>query len=525
MYSKNESSLELSWDVYEGVLNFLENKLVDSEELSVVEKDRVCNHDCPNIFYSKRNYLVPDSIESRLTQDERLVFQHIQDVKSIYETGDYNNAVATLQFAHVSLLQLTRSENWSLLCLIFADIHLLMADPCQASFTIIDSLSQFELEKYSLVRAAALCFQADIAMMKGYPGIALFRYIEATTIWKHHEATGNLAITQADLARAYYFQDDLVSAFSAVEESLKYAKGAPQFEPLAYSHLTAIELYSYMRDAGAAEKAFAEYTDSNEYVSAFRNTPWEKLIISRYYLERSNFEAYIVELLSICLQLQKYYKHEHLSEILSSFASYLNYEGDYDAALSMLIEWFEKYHSISSYRHYVFHQWLHSLETALRGNEKVTLANEIFEFISRHNSYKHDYIRNSVLGRLHTWRESDTLKRVLESVKGLQMRYFRRSGLRVDLKNGNIFVGLQLEPDLTFSPDQLKVFGLFARNIGVCFKNRDIIGSYDPKLAELEDLPRRDNYYIPFFRKLFRKLCGEQIIETRRGSGYYIPKL
>jgi hypothetical protein len=350
------------------------------------------------------------------------------------------------------------------------------------------------------------------------------RYQAARDIWKRLSHSDKWSIGQADVARILYLQGDFENAFSAIRVAKKSAPKNKNLESLAYCYLTEIELHSRLRDSVTAKKAYLEYRHSNSFKLALHNSVFGRLILTLYHFERREFEEGLIELLSAAVIQLPLDNYEYQPDIMVILASYLNYERKYEDAIAVLLKCYDVSIQLRGYRHGLFLRWLETLELSLRGLKKLNLAGRISNIIFQY--LKDDLVGtdNSALGDTRSELNLGLLERAINDIRGLQPQSINIAGLHINLSSGDVFKEGEL-----VKLDQLKglpliVFRLFARNRGKFFANREIIRSYDERTAELDKPPRRDNYFIPFLQDFFYRLCGNKIIENRRGYGYRIPK-
>lgn len=109
---------------------------------------------------------------------------------------------------------------------------------------------------------------------------------------------------------------------------------------------------------------------------------------------------------------------------------------------------------------------------------------------------------------------------LLESIKKKKIVTFSRKGVRIDLLSGDIYADGK-RPISSLSNIQLEIFKYLVENQGYPVSNTELIGLYQDKAQELDEIPRRAHYYIAEIRK---KLPVKDIIRTVKGSGYMIPR-
>lgn len=529
---------EFQWEEYTDVLcmlilgiheEFITNappeKLLDRINNEITKKSSNGTLPSPVSQFNKRDILIPHTYKKQIGTASRGLYTEYVKAINEYYAGNYSKTLSIAENIHTKVVQLSIPEERLFITILLSDIYLMIANSFVASPLCLECANSCELPISSPIRGAALSMLGDIAFRKRLYSLALQRYHEAMEIWNHNSQYDCLSITQSDRSRTLFFMDNYTEALSEIAAATKTAKKLKNSDPLAYCLLTEIELASLMRDTELAKTKLEEYSNSNASNSNLRNSHWEMMILARYHVERSDFKECLKELLFAGVFLKQLDRHEHMPDVMVMLASYLNYEGAYEDALLCLLECYDLYPELTSYRFALFIQWLHAMEIALRGNDKSKLANAASALSVRFLNHNIMELRNTLLGRTGWWQNLRLRDEFIDELRGLKPRYFSKYGLRIDLNSGDIYLESSLEPEHTLSDDQIKVFRQFALNLGVAFKNREIIRSYDPRIAELEEPPRRDNYYIPLFRKLFLRLCGNQIIENRRGSGYYIPKL
>lgn len=438
--------LEFTWEKYQAVFNMLflgideddlikepAEKVLDQMNKEIRKRTKKGSFPPSASLFNKRDYLIPHTFAMNLSTEARLLYNGFLKVRDVYFSGGYGKAFSMVTNMHARIFAIPNPEERFFILLLLADLYYMMSVRIEASYICLDCISSTDLPRQSQTRGAAFSMLGDIAYGKRQYGRALLEYQRAVEIWQESSSAAGQIITRLDVGRTLFYLERYSDALSTVAEARELSSKAENKVLELLCLLSEVEIHSLLRDSDSAKASFDEYRKRITSDSPLCDSQWEKLVLAKYFTERSRFKEGLLEVLHACLNLRKYEKHEHTPDAMVMLAALLNDEGAYEDSISCLVECYNLYPELKSYRFALFLQWLLMMEVALRGSENSKLADELSSVAVRILSYSINEVSNSILARSGEWQNFATVESVVDKVRELMPKYFSRHGLRIDL--------------------------------------------------------------------------------------------